>query len=65
MEEALLRRYPPAFPPDDEVVEDRPVTVQDIRGRHLATCSGYFDISYTLVAHKPDASDTLTKVAAS
>ena len=29
------------------------------------TCSGYFDISYTLVAHQPDASDTLTKVAAS
>ena len=30
-----------------------------------STCSGYFDISYTLVAHEPDASDTLTKVAAS
>ena len=36
MEEALLQRYPPAFPPDDEVVEDRPVTVRDVRGRHLA-----------------------------
>ena len=30
MEEALLRIYPPAFPPDDEVVEDRPVMVQDV-----------------------------------
>lgn len=36
MEDALLRKYPPAFPTEDEVVEDRPVVVRDVRGRHLA-----------------------------
>ena len=36
MEEALLRKYPPAFPPDDNVVEDKPAIVRDVRGRHLA-----------------------------
>ena len=36
LEEALLQRYPPAFLPDDEVVEDRPAMVRDVRGRHLA-----------------------------
>ena len=36
MEEALLQKYPPAFPPDDDVVEDKPAMVRDVRGRHLA-----------------------------
>ncbi|EDQ98119.1 uncharacterized protein LACBIDRAFT_336255 [Laccaria bicolor S238N-H82] len=29
-------RYPPAFPPEDEVVESKPVIVRDVQGSHLA-----------------------------
>jgi hypothetical protein len=36
IEEALLRKYPPAFPLDDNVVEDKPAMIRDVRGRHLA-----------------------------
>lgn len=36
MEEALLWKYPPAFPPDEDVVEDKPAIVRDVQGRHLA-----------------------------
>jgi len=36
MEEALLRKYPLAFPPEDEVVENRLAMVRDVEGWHLA-----------------------------